>query len=117
GVDVVYDPVGGAYAEAALRATAWEGRYLVIGFAAGEIPKIPLNLVLLKGCDVLGVFWGEAIVRDPDGHRENMELLLSWIGEGRINPHIHKVFALADTPAALEAIAGRGVKGKVIVVP
>lgn len=117
GVDVVYDPVGGAHAEQALRATAWEGRYLVIGFAAGEIPKIPLNLVLLKGCDVLGVFWGEAIVRDPDGHRENMELLLSWIGEGRISPHIHKVYALADTSAALEAIAGRGVKGKVIVVP
>ncbi|MEZ5839142.1 MAG: NADPH:quinone oxidoreductase family protein [Hyphomicrobiales bacterium] len=117
GVDVVYDPVGGAYAEAALRATGWEGRYLVIGFAAGEIPKIPLNLVMLKGCDVLGVFWGEAIVRDPDSHRENMELLLGWIRDGSIKPHIHAVYPLEETAKALEALSSRRVKGKVVVTP
>ena len=72
GVDVIYDPVGGAYAEAALRSIAWEGRFLVIGFAAGEIPKLPLNLALLKGCDIVGVFWGAFTERDPDGHQANM---------------------------------------------
>ena len=75
GVDVVYDPVGGAYAEPALRSMGWQGRYLVVGFAAGEIPKLPLNLVLLKGCDVLGVFWGSWVGRDPAGHRANMTQL------------------------------------------
>ncbi|MCC2112784.1 MAG: NADPH:quinone oxidoreductase family protein [Hyphomicrobiales bacterium] len=117
GVDIVYDPVGGTYAEAALRATGWQGRYLVVGFAAGEIPKIPLNLVLLKGCDVLGVFWGESIVRDPDGHRANMTQLLDWIAAGAIKPHIHATYRLDDTAAALEALAERKVKGKVIVLP
>jgi NADPH2:quinone reductase len=117
GVDVVYDPVGGAYTEAALRATGWRGRYLVIGFAAGEIPKLPLNLVLLKGCDVLGVFWGEAIVREPDAHRDNMAQLLAWIGEGRIRPHIHGVFPLAETVSALRQLADRKVQGKVIIRP
>src|SRR3989440_11398816 len=72
GADVIYDPVGGSYAEAALRSIAWAGRFLVIGFAAGEIPKIPLNLALLKGCDIVGVFWGAFIERDPKGHRPHM---------------------------------------------
>src|SRR3954451_9577455 len=82
GVDVIYDPVGGKYAEPALRSIAWQGRFLVVGFAAGDIPKLPLNLVLLKGCDVLGVFWGAFIDRDPDGHRANIDKLLRWCADG-----------------------------------
>ncbi|GAB4515217.1 MAG: NADPH:quinone oxidoreductase family protein [Roseibium sp.] len=117
GVDVVYDPVGGELSEQALRATAWEGRFLVIGFAAGEISKIPLNLVMLKGCDLRGVFWGAALDRDPDGHRRNMEHLLSWVREGRLKPHIHAVYPLEDVATALEEIAARRVRGKVIVTP
>jgi NADPH2:quinone reductase len=117
GADVIYDPVGGAYAEAALRSIAWLGRYLVIGFAAGEIPKLPLNLVLLKGCDVLGVFWGSWIQRDPAGHRANTEQLLAWCAEGKLSSHVHAVYPLADAPAALKAIAARQVMGKVILHP
>jgi NADPH2:quinone reductase len=117
GVDVVYDPVGGELSEQALRATAWEGRFLVVGFAAGEIPKIPLNLVMLKGCDLRGVFWGAALDRDPDGHRRNMQELLSWVEEGRLKPHIHAVYPLEDIATALEEIAARRVRGKVIVTP
>ncbi|WP_417670155.1 NADPH:quinone oxidoreductase family protein [Roseibium sp.] len=117
GVDVVYDPVGGDLSEQALRATAWEGRYLVVGFAAGEIPKMPLNLVMLKGCDVLGVFWGEAVVRDPDGHRENMAHLLNWVAEGKLKPHIHAVYPMEQISDALGEIADRKVRGKVIVTP
>ena len=78
GADVIYDPVGGSYAEAALRSIAWQGRFLVIGFAAGEIPKIPLNLALLKGCDIVGVFWGAFIERDPKGHQANMAELVRF---------------------------------------
>lgn len=115
GVDVVYDPVGGDLSEQALRATAWEGRFLVIGFAAGDIPKIPLNLVMLKGCDIRGVFWGAALDRDPEGHRANMRELLNWVREGRLKPHIHAVYPLEEISAALEEIAGRRVQGKVIV--
>ncbi|MBA5778565.1 NADPH:quinone oxidoreductase family protein [Stappia sp. F7233] len=117
GVDVVYDPVGGDLAEAALRATGWRGRYLVIGFASGEIPKIPLNLVLLKGCDIQGVFWGEAVVREPEDHAENMAQLLGYIRDGRLKPHIHRIYPLEQTAAALEEIAGRKALGKVIVQP
>jgi len=117
GVDVVYDPVGGAYAEAALRSIAWQGRFLVVGFAAGEIPRLPLNLVLLKGCDVLGVFWGSWIERNPSGHRANMEQLLAWCVEGKLSSHVHAVYPLAEAPAALKAIAARQVMGKVILRP
>ncbi len=117
GVDVVYDAVGGDLSEPALRAIAWQGRFLVVGFAAGSIPKIPLNLVLLKGCEIVGVFWGEHIVRQPDLHRANMGQLLQWAAEGRIVPHVHKVYSLAETPQALTAIARREVMGKAIVVP
>lgn len=115
GVDVVYDPVGGELAEQALRATAWEGRYLVVGFAAGEIPKMPLNLVMLKGCDVRGVFWGEALVRDPEGHRANMSQLLDWVAAGRLKPRVHGVYPLERIAEALNEIAGRKAQGKVIV--
>jgi NADPH2:quinone reductase len=115
GADVIYDPVGGAYSEAALRAIAWQGRFLVIGFAAGEIPKLPLNLVLLKGCDVLGVFWGSWIERNPAGHRANIEQLLAWMAKGQLSSHVHAVYPLSDAAAALKAIASRQVMGKVIL--
>jgi NADPH:quinone reductase len=117
GPDVIYDPVGGAYAEAALRSIAWQGRFLVIGFAAGDIPKLPLNLVLLKGCDVLGVFWGSFVQRDLDGHRANTKQLLEWCAQGKLSSHIHARYPLADGPAALKAIAARQVMGKVILNP
>ncbi len=116
GVDVVYDAVGGDFSEPALRATAWNGRFLVIGFAAGEIPKIPLNLVLLKGCQVVGVFWGDHTEREPDKHRANMETLVKWCDEGKIKPHIHGTYALEQTAEALGAIARREVRGKVILL-
>jgi len=117
GVDVVYDAVGGDLSEPALRAIAWRGRFLVVGFAAGSIAKIPLNLVLLKGCDIVGVFWGEHIAHEPESHRANMARLLDWAAEGCIAPHIHKLYSLAETPEALAALAAREVKGKAIVVP
>jgi NADPH2:quinone reductase len=117
GADVIYDPVGGAYAEAALRSIAWQGRFLVIGFAVGEIPKLPLNLVLLKGCDVLGVFWGSWAERNPEGHRANTEQLVAWVADGKLSSHVHAVYSLAEAPAALKAIAARQVMGKVILRP
>lgn len=117
GPDVIYDPIGGAYAEPALRAIAWEGRYLVIGFAAGEIPKIPLNLTLLKGCDIVGVYWGAFVQRNPEGHRDNTEQLMQWCVEGKLSSHVHSVYPLAEGPAALKAIASRQVMGKVILRP
>jgi NADPH:quinone reductase len=94
GVEVVYDPVGGTLSEAALRATAWEGRFLVIGFASGTIPKIPLNLVLLKGSQIVGVFWGDHVAREPDKHRANMAKLAELCGAGRIRPRIDRLFPL-----------------------
>ena len=117
GADVIYDPVGGPYAEPALRSIAWKGRFLVVGFAAGEIPKIPLNLALLKGCDIVGVFWGSFIERDPDGHRANTEQLLAWCVQGKLSAHVHAVYPLAEAAAALKAIAARQVMGKVILHP
>ncbi len=117
GVDVVYDPVGGDYAEPALRSTGWGGRYLVIGFAAGKIPKIPLNLPLLKGSSLVGVFWGSWTQKDPEGHRRNVAQLLDWVADGSLKPHVHQTYALEDTPKALDEIAGRRVMGKVIITP
>jgi len=117
GADVIYDPVGGAYAEAALRAIAWEGRYLVIGFAAGEIPKVPFNLYLLKSANVLGVFWGAWTERDPDGHRDNTAQLLTWAANGQLSSHVHAVYPLSDAATALKALAERKVMGKVILRP
>lgn len=117
GVDVIYDPVGGAYTEAALRSIAWEGRLLVIGFAAGEIPKLPLNLTLLKSCDVVGVFWGAFTQRDPAGHRANTEQLMRWCLEGKLSSHVHAVYPLSEATAALKAITARQVMGKVILRP
>jgi NADPH2:quinone reductase len=117
GVDVLYDPVGGDYAEAALRAMAWDGRYLVVGFASGTIPRLPLNLVFLKGCAIIGVFWPAFIAREPERHRANLVELLDWCRRGRIAPHIHGRFPLAETGAALALIENRKVTGKVIVNP
>lgn len=117
GADVVYDPVGGPLAEQAVRATAWEGRFLVIGFASGEIPKIPLNLVLLKGCQLVGVFWGDFLERSPDADKANTAQLLEWCAAGRIKPHIHGRYPLDRTVEALTAIANREVRGKVIIEP
>src|SRR5262249_36596780 len=101
GVDVLYDTVGGAAAEPALRGMAWEGRYLVLGFASGTIPRIPLNLLLLKGCAMIGVFWTSFVERNPEAHRDNMVQLLDWCKKGLIHPHIHASFALAETAKAL----------------
>jgi len=115
GVDVVYDCVGGDSSEAALRATAWQGRFLVVGFASGDIPKVPLNLLLLKGCDAMGVFWGEAVKRDPAGHRANMRQALDWVAAGKLNPRIHATYPLDEIRTALAVIDNRAAVGKVIL--
>jgi NADPH:quinone reductase len=117
GVDVIYDPVGGAYAEPALRTIAWKGRYLVVGFAAGEIPRIPLNLTLLKGCQIVGVFWGQFAVREPEVNRANAERLLAWVSEGKLRPHVDEVLPFARAGEALERLERRQVKGKLVLVP
>ena len=117
GIDVLYDPIGGSYAEPALRSMAWEGRYLVIGFAAGEIPKIPLNLVLLKGCDIVGVHWGAFVARDPEHEARNMSEIVRWCAEGKLSAHVHAVYPLSETAQALKDIAARKVMGKAILKP
>src|SRR5262249_57944872 len=117
GPDVIYDPVGGPYSEAALRAIAWGGRLLVVGFAAGDIPKLPLNLVLLKNCDVRGVFWGSWIERDRAGHRAQLDELMRWCLAGKLSAQVHQVFALEQTAAALRALSDRKAMGKVILRP
>ena len=115
GVDVVYDCVGGDSSEAALRAMAWQGRFLVVGFASGDIPKIPLNLLLLKGCDAIGVFWGEAVKRDPAANRANMRQVLDWIAQGKLAPRIHGTYPLAQIREALGVIDRREAVGKVVL--
>ncbi|MGA0795527.1 MAG: NADPH:quinone oxidoreductase family protein [Quisquiliibacterium sp.] len=116
GADQVYDPVGGAYTEQALRATAWRGKLLVIGFAAGEIPRIPLNLALLRERQILGVYWGDSTKHDPEGHQANLRQLEVWFVEGKIKPLVSERFPLERARAAIELIANRGVKGKIVVV-
>ncbi len=117
GIDVVYDPVGGSYAEPAVRSLGWEGRYLVVGFAAGEIPKLPLNLVLLKSCDIRGVLWGAWALRDPLGQRALMTEIVSWCAEGRLTAHVHAAYPLGEIATALKAIADRKVMGKIVLHP
>jgi NADPH2:quinone reductase len=117
GVDVVYDPVGGPLAEVALRNTAWEGRYLVIGFAAGEIPKIPLNLVLLKGCQIVGVFWGAFASRNPVRNREHATQIFQWVAAGKLRPAIDEVLPFERAAEALERLEQRKVKGKLVLTP
>jgi len=114
GVDVVYDGVGGDYAEPAVRALNWDGRFLVIGFPAG-IPKLPLNLTLLKSCQIVGVFWGAFVARDPKGHAENMADLFSLYKAGRIRPHISNRYPLARAADAIKELSERRAKGKVVV--
>jgi len=115
GANVIYDPVGGDYAEPALRSIAWQGRYLVVGFPSG-IPKLPLNLALLKGCDVLGVFWGAAIQRDPARHRASVAELFALYAEGRVRPKISQRFPLAQAGEAIAALGSRQTTGKVVVM-
>lgn len=117
GAEVVYDPVGGAFTEAALRATAWRGRLLVIGFASGAIPQIKLNLALLKERQILGVYWGDFAQRDPEGQRRNVERLLGWFAEGKVRPAVSERVSLAGAPAAMQRLLARKVQGKVVVVP
>jgi NADPH:quinone reductase len=117
GFDVIYDAVGGPYSEPGLRAIAWEGRYLVVGFAAGEIPKIPLNLTLLKGCQIVGVFWGQFAMRNPEQNRRNGEQLFRWIAEGKLKPHVDATFPFARASEALERMARRDVRGKLVLTP
>ena len=117
GANVIYDPVGGNYAEPALRSIAWKGRYLVVGFAAGEIPKIPLNLVLLKGCEIQGVFWGSFAMREPEKNRENARKIFGWVAEGKLRPHVDAVIPFARASEALERLERREVKGKIVLVP
>jgi NADPH:quinone reductase len=117
GVDVIYDPVGGPYAEPAVRSMAWNGRYLVVGFAAGEIPKLPLNLVLLKNCDIRGVAWGAWVQREPQAQRELMKDIVNWAAAGKLSAHVHATYPLADIASALKAIADRKVMGKVVLHP
>ena len=117
GCDVIYDPVGGSLAEPALRGTAWQGRYLVIGFASGEIPKIPLNLVLLKGCQIVGVFWGSFAMREPARNRAHAEELFGWISEGKLRSAIDVTLPFTEAAEALRRIERRQVKGKIVLVP
>ena len=117
GADVVYDPVGGAYSEPALRSTAWEGRFLVIGFAAGDIPRIPLNLALLRGCAIVGVFWGSFVMREQERHRANVAELVDWWKDGKLHPHTSSSFPLDQAGPALQEMAQRRAMGKVVVVP
>lgn len=116
GVDVVFDPVGGAYSEAALRGMAWKGRFLVIGFAAGDIPRIPLNLPLLKGCSIVGVFWGSFTEREPQHNQQNLQQLLAWYGAGKIKPLVSITYPLNRAAEALNDMMNRRVKGKVVLV-
>jgi NADPH2:quinone reductase len=117
GADVVYDPVGGPYSEPALRATAWDGRFLVIGFAAGDIPRIPLNLALLRGCSIVGVFWGSFVHREPARHRANVAEMVEWWREGRLRPHTSATYPLERAADAFRDMAERRAMGKVVVTP
>ncbi len=117
GVDLVYDPVGGSYTESALRAMAWHGRLLIVGFAAGEIPKIPLNLALLKERSLVGVYWGDAVRHDPRGHARNMAQLIAWFAAGKIKPPVSEQLPLAAAPDAIARLLARQVKGKVVILP
>lgn len=117
GPDVIYDPVGGRFSEPAFRSIAWRGRYLVIGFANGQIPSLPLNLALLKGASIVGVFWGEFTKREPKANMSGMAEMMRWMAEGKIKPHISGTYALEEVPRALQDMAARKVTGKILIVP
>ncbi|MFT5577225.1 MAG: NADPH2:quinone reductase, partial [Bermanella sp.] len=117
GVDVVYDPVGGPFSEIALRSTGWRGRFLVIGFANGEIPKVPLNLTLLKGSSIIGVFWGDYVKREPDHNLKDLFALFDWLQQGKLRPHIAGTYSLEEGPAAIRSLMDRKVSGKIVITP
>lgn len=117
GVDVVYDPVGGDITEQVLRSTSWKGRLLVVGFAAGTIPSIPLNLPLLKGNSIVGVFWGRFTREEPEKHRANFSRIIEWAGEGKIAPIIQRKYSLDEGAEALQWVADRKAIGRVIINP
>jgi NADPH2:quinone reductase len=117
GVDVIYDPVGDKYAEQALRAIAWKGRYLVVGFAAGEIPRIPLNLALLKGCEIVGVFWGAFVKKEPQQNAQNLMTIIQWFAEGKLKARIHGKYPLEKVKEAMQAMVNKEVKGKIVLIP
>jgi NADPH2:quinone reductase len=115
GPDVIYDSVGGTYSEPAFRSVAWRGRLLVVGFAAGEIPKLPFNLALLKGASIVGVFWGDFTRREPRQFAESIAQLGRWYREGKLKPHVSRTFPLEKAAEALQLMAARQVKGKVVL--
>lgn len=117
GVDVVYDPVGGDLTEAGLRSCAWRGRHLVIGFAAGDIPKPPLNLALLKGCSIVGVFWGRFVQTEPKHNVADLKALFGLLADGRLHPHIAGTYPLERGGEAIAALANRQVSGKLVITP
>jgi len=114
---VIYDPVGGVYTEPAFRSIGWRGRYLVIGFANGEIPKLPFNLALLKGASIVGVFWGDFARREPQANAAAMMQMIGWIREGKLNPLISARYPLAKVADAFNALGSRAATGKVVIVP
>jgi NADPH2:quinone reductase len=116
GPDVIYDPVGGEYAEPAFRSIAWRGRYLVVGFAAGPIPALPFNLALLKGASIVGVFWGDFAKREPKANASMMMELAQWYAQGKVKPVIDSTMPMADLKAAFAHMGSRGVKGKLVMV-
>ncbi len=115
GADVIYDPVGGDYFDQSMRCINWGGRLLVVGFASGRIPQLPVNLTLVKGCAVVGVFWGAFVVKEPDESLHNNQQLFDWYTTGKIRPHIDHVYPLEEAPKALEDILARTVKGKIVL--
>ena len=117
GIDVIFDPIGDRYSEAALRAIAWEGRHLVVGFAAGEIPKLPLNLTLLKGCAVVGVYFGDWVRREHQRYRDTIVALAQLAADGKLSCHVDHAYPLAEFPQALKSLSERRAMGKVIVRP
>ena len=116
GPDVIYDPVGGDFAEPAFRSIAWRGRYLVVGFAAGPIPALPFNLALLKGASIVGVFWGDFAKREPQANAAMMKELAQWYGQGKIKPVIDSTLPMTELKAAFAHMGSRGVKGKLVMV-
>lgn len=117
GVDVVYDPVGGSFSEPALRSTGWRGRFLVVGFANGQIPSIPLNLTLLKGCSIVGVFWGDFVRREPKASERDLMELMGLLGAGKLKPLVSARYSLADVATALNSVLNRQVTGKIVLIP
>ncbi len=117
GADVIYDPVGGKHTEAALRSLAWRGRLLVVGFADGEIPQIPANLLLIKGTSAVGVFWGEFAKREPQANQAMLTELFTWLAQGKLKPHVSRTYPLAEAPRALEALLERRAVGKLVIKP